>query len=130
MTPIQSRKVSGLMAALMLVAAPVGAVSVLSIAMPAHADVAAAKAAVDGAKARGVVGEQGDGFIGFVGATDPDLVAAVTAINSGRAEVYSATAAKTGVTPDAAGQAVAVQLFSRLPAGQYYKPLGGAWARK
>jgi len=92
---------------------------------------AAAKAAVDDAKARGVVGEQGDGYLGFVTpSTDPTLAAAVAEINSGRMQVYRDTAMKTGVTPDAAGQATAQQLFSRLTAGQYFKPLDGNWVRK
>lgn len=104
----------------------------LSASLPAMAaDAAAAKAAVDAAKARGEVGEQGDGFIGLVVATAaPAVRAAVTEINNGRAEVYRDTAAKTGVTPEAAGQATARQLVARLPGGQYYKPLDGAWTRK
>ena len=39
-------------------------------------------------------------------------------------------AARTGVTADAAGQATAQQLFARLPPGQYFKTLTGAWVRK
>src|SRR5690606_27307922 len=89
------------------------------------------KAAVDAAKAQGVLGEQGDGFVGFVGApSDAALQAAVTAINNGRAELYKDTAAKTGVTPEAAGQATARQLYARIPPGQFYKPLGGGWTKK
>ena len=84
------------------------------------------KAAVDAAKTQGVVGEMGDGFLGFVTTgADASLKAAVTAINTGRATVYADTAAKTGVTADAAGQATARQLYDRIPAGQWYKPLGG-----
>ena len=99
--------------------------------IPASAQSDAAKALVDGAKARGSVGEQGDGFLGFVmPAADPALAAAVAEINAGRAQVYRETAARTGVMPDAAGQATAQQLFARLPAGQYFKPVNGNWARK
>lgn len=89
------------------------------------------KAAVDAAKVQGVVGEMGDGFLGFVsGGGDASLKAAVAAINAGRASVYADTAAKTGVTAEAAGQATARQLYDRIPAGQWYKPLGGSWTRK
>lgn len=89
------------------------------------------KAAVDTAKSAGVVGEMGDGYLGFVSAGgDASLKAAVTAINTGRAGAYADTAAKTGVTAEAAGQATARQLYDRIPAGQYYKPLGGSWTRK
>ena len=99
-------------------------------AAPALAQSAATKAAVDTAKANGLVGEQGDGYLGLVHPGDPALAAAVAEINAGRAAVYRETAAKTGVTAAAAGQATAVQLFARLPPGQYYKPLEGAWTRK
>lgn len=107
------------------------AVSVMATS-PAKADAASAKALIDAAKLRGLVGEQGDGFLGFVqgSAPGPDLQAAVDEINAGRAAVYRETAAKTGVAPDAAGQAVATQLINKMPTGQYYRPLGGVWTRK
>jgi uncharacterized protein YdbL (DUF1318 family) len=91
----------------------------------------AQKAAVDIAKTQGVVGEMGDGYLGFVtAASDTALLAAVTSINTGRAAVYAETAAKTGVTAEAAGQATARQLYDRMPVGQWYKPLGGNWTVK
>jgi uncharacterized protein YdbL (DUF1318 family) len=100
-------------------------------ATPAMAQTAAEKTAVDGAKARGQVGEQGDGYLGFVTpSTDPGLAAAVAAINAGRMQVYRDTAMKTGVTVEAAGQATAQQLFMRLPPGQFFKPLNGDWTKK
>jgi uncharacterized protein len=86
---------------------------------------------VDTAKAAGVVGEQADGFLGFVkGSADPTVTAAVSAINAGRTNVYSGTAAKSGVTRDAAGEATGALLISKVPAGQYYKPLDGNWSKK
>lgn len=101
-------------------------------AVPAlAADAAASKALVDAAKARGEVGEQGDGFLGFVRESqDAGLRGAVAEINAGRADVYREAATRTGVTSSAAGQATAQQLFARIPAGQFYKPLEGAWTRK
>ena len=97
----------------------------------AHAQNPAEKALVDAAKARGQVGEQGDGYLGFVTpSTDPMLAAAVAAINAGRMQVYRDTAMRSGVSVEAAGQATAQQLFMRLPAGQFFKPLNGDWARK
>jgi uncharacterized protein YdbL (DUF1318 family) len=103
----------------------------LAGASAALAQSAAAKATVDAAKAQGVVGEQGDGMLGLVsGSADPAVKAAVDEINAGRAKAYQDIAAKTGVAPDAAGQAAAQQLLARLPAGYYYRPLGGAWTRK
>lgn len=107
------------------------AASLAAASAPAlAADAAAAKATVDAAKARGEVGEQGDGYIGIVGTVGGDVRAAVTEINQGRAGVYRDTASKTGVTAEAAGQAAARQLEARIPAGQFFKPLDGSWTKK
>ena len=106
------------------------AAAALLLASPAFADLAADKATVTAAKAAGTVGEQADGYLGIVSSADGTVTAAVTAINAGRREVYSQTATKSGVTPDAAGQATGAQLIANTPAGQYIKPIGGAWTRK
>ena len=96
----------------------------------AMAQSAAAKAAVDAGKAAGTVGEQADGYLGIVSGGDASLRAAVAEINTGRAAAYKDIAAKTGVTAEAAGQATAKQLYSRLAPGQYWKPLDGGWVKK
>ena len=97
----------------------------------ASAQTTAEKATVDAAKAQGVVGEQGDGFLSLVkGSAPADVTAAMAAINAGRAKAYKDIAAKSGVSEAAAGEATAIQLVGRLPAGAYYKPLGGSWTRK
>ena len=119
-------------AAALVVSLPLaGATVVFLPADSAVAQTAQAKELVDGAKARGAVGEQGDGLLGFVTpSNDAALTAAVNEINAGRAQAYREAAARTQVTPDAAAQATAQQLFMRLPAGQYFKPLDGNWTRK
>ena len=95
------------------------------------ADLAAAKATVDAAKAGGIVGEQADGYLGFVhGSADAATTAAVEAINAGRKQAYDTTAAKTGVGPEAVGEATAKQLFVNMPQGQYHKSIGGDWTKK
>ena len=105
--------------------------SVVLPSVPATAQTPAQKGAVDAAKAAGSVGEQGDGYLGFVTpSTDPMLAAAVAAINAGRKQVYQEIATKTNVSEQAAGEATAQQLFTRLPVGQYFRPLNGAWTRK
>jgi uncharacterized protein YdbL (DUF1318 family) len=107
------------------------AAALLLLATPAFADLASDKVAVDAAKATGTVGEQADGYLGFVsGSTDAGVTAAVNEINAGRAEVYAQTAAKSGTTRDAAGQATGTTLIGKVPGGQYFKPLGGAWVKK
>ena len=118
----------GLMLACAMTTASIAAVAAPTAVV---AQSQAAKQAVDAAKAAGKVGEQGDGFLGFVsGDADSALRAAVTEINNGRRQVYAETASKTGVTPEAAGQAAARQLIARAASGQYVKPLGGSWTRK
>lgn len=96
----------------------------------AMAQSAAAKAEVDAAKAAGTVGEQADGYLGIVAGGDAGLRSSVAEINTGRAAAYKDIAAKTGVTPEAAGQATAKQLYSRLAPGQFWKPLDGGWVKK
>ncbi len=99
-------------------------------AAPAHAQTAAAKAAVDAGKGQGEVGEQADGYLGLVSGEGGALRAAVAEINAGRAAAYRDAAAKTGVTPAAAGEATARQLQARTPAGQYVRSTAGTWTRK
>ena len=106
------------------------AIALLTLSTPAFADLAADKATVDAAKAAGTVGEQADGYLGVVSNADGAVTAAVNEINAGRRQVYSQTAAKSGVTPDAAGQATGAQLIGKVPSGQYFKPLGGAWTKR
>ena len=102
------------------------------IAAPAHADVAASKARVDAAKAQGVVGEQNNGFLGFVTpSSDASLKAAVDEINAGRRDVFGQAAAKNGVSIDAAGaSAFANVILPKLNAGEYYQDASGQWVRK
>jgi uncharacterized protein YdbL (DUF1318 family) len=108
----------------------IAAAALMLAVTPVLADAASDKAAVDAAKVAGTVGEQGDGYLGIVSSADGTVTAAVTNINAGRAQVYADTAAKSGTTRDAAGQATAAMLMGRVPAGQFVKPLGGAWTKK
>ncbi|NEX94811.1 YdbL family protein [Caulobacter sp. 17J65-9] len=108
-------------------------IGLFALAGAATAQMPNAKAQVDAAKAQGIVGEQSDGYLGFVsGGGDPALKAAVAQINAGRGQVYRDAAAKTGnsVSPEAAGQSSFTQRFPSIPAGQYYRDANGAWQRK
>ena len=115
---------------LFILTAAAAVIGTAAIPAAAYAQSAAAKAAVDAAKASGQVGEQADGYLGVVSGGDARVRAAVQEINDGRRRVYEDIAAKTGVTPQAAGEATGKQQIDRLPAGQFYRPLGGAWTRK
>jgi uncharacterized protein YdbL (DUF1318 family) len=123
--PIMKFRSLALALALTMSAAATAAVPTLATAQSQ-----ASKQTVDAAKAVGKVGEQGDGYLGIIGDADSALRAAVAEINAGRKQVYADTAAKTGVTPEAAGEATARQLIARAPAGQMIKPLGGTWTKK
>ena len=131
MTRILRRSILARVLAVSLAIAGGAFMSVVLPSVPATAQTPAHKGAVDAAKAAGSVGEQGDGYLGFVTpSTDPMLAAAVAAINAGRKQVYQEIATKTNVSEQAAGEATAQQLFTRLPVGQYFRPLNGAWTRK
>jgi len=111
----------------------VGAAVMAALAVtPAVAQAMDSKATVDAAKAAGVVGEQADGFLGFVKPSpDPAIKAAVDDINTGRAALYREAAAKNGVTAAAAGaSAYTTVVQSRIKPGEFYKPAGGGWTRK
>ena len=99
---------------------------------PAAAFALDAKSAVDAAQTSGVVGEQADGFLGFVKASsDTALKAAVQEINEGRAALYRQAAAKNGVTVEAAGAAAYTTVVqARIKPGEHYRPAGGGWVRK
>ncbi len=99
---------------------------------PAAAIAMDAKSAIDAAKTAGVVGEQADGFLGFVKpSADTALKAAVEEINEGRGALYRQAAAKNGVTVEAAGaSAYSTVVQLRLKIGEFYKPANGAWVRK
>lgn len=99
---------------------------------PAAAIAMDAKSAVDAAKTAGVVGEQADGFLGFVKpSADTALKAAVLEINEGRAGLYRQAAAKNGVSVEAAGASAYTTIVqARLKPGEFYKPSGGGWMMK
>jgi len=109
-----------------------GAAGAGFVGQAAHAQTSNAKAVVDAAKARGEVGEQADGLLGFVKPTnDPALRAAVNEINAGRSALYRQAAARNGVTPEAAGaSAFDTVVMGLLKPGEYYRTPAGAWVRK
>jgi uncharacterized protein YdbL (DUF1318 family) len=116
-------------AALAVLCVLAGAGAPALFAPPAVAQSASAKAEVDQAKARGIVGEQADGFLGVVSGGDPSVRAALAEINAGRAQAYRDAAARSGVSPEAAGQATARQLEGRLGPGEFFRTANGQWVR-
>jgi uncharacterized protein YdbL (DUF1318 family) len=100
---------------------------------PAAAVAMDSKSLVDQAKTQGIVGEQSDGFLGFVkpAAADEALKGAVRDINEGRAALYRQAAAQNNVPVEAAGaSAFKTVVMAKLKPGEYYRVDGGAWTRK
>ena len=117
-------------AALAVLCVLAGAGAPTLIAAPAVAQSAGAKAEVDRAKAQGMIGEQADGFLGVVSGADPSVRAAMAEINAGRAQAYRDAAARSGASPDAAGQAAGRMLAGRLGPGEYFRNASGQWERR
>lgn len=111
----------------------IGAATLFALAaVPAIVQAADSKTLVDMAKANGVVGEQADGFLGWVKpSSDPALKEAVREINEGRAGLYREAAQRNGVSVEAAGAAAYTSVvLGRLRPGDYYKPANGGWTKK
>jgi uncharacterized protein len=97
---------------------------------PAYAQ-STARSLVDAAKAKGIVGESRDGYLGYVTAgADAQTMAAVNEINQGRKEVYAIAANKNGVSTNAAAvSAYATVILPKVKSGEFYQDQGG-WVKK
>lgn len=106
----------------------IGASLVLATSMGAGAAYAQAEGgAVSAARAAGEVGEQADGYLGFVTSPSPAVKSAVDAINIKRRAIYTDIAAKQNATvQEVAAARGCDQLAKRVAPGQKYK-LGGGW---
>lgn len=98
----------------------------LMFAPSAYAD------ALDDAKAAGIVGEQLNGYLGFVsGGASADVQRLVQDINLRRKDSYRAIVGDTPGATLAAVEALAGQkLIAKTPAGQYVQSSSGGWVRK
>ena len=99
------------------------AAAVLAVASPALA----ADPIVEAALSSGKIGEQWDGYIGFVSAPSGDLKSAVDAINIKRRAGYTQIAAARNVTVDQFAQTTACSTLRSVKAGQVYKLKDGGW---
>ena len=106
---------------------------VLLAALPAAAQgikerMAARLPVIDALKARGIVGENNQGYLEFVG--QPEKAEMVAAENADRREVYAAIAGQTGASPEAVGRQRAAQIAQKsLPGVRLQKP-DGTWYTK
>ena len=102
------------------------AASLLAIAMPGRAQVPAGQAVAE-AKARGLVGERYDGYVGLVADTGPMLRHQVQSINILRRSLYSRFAIARSVTPADVGITAGCQLLATVGVGEYYAFADGTW---
>lgn len=85
--------------------------------------------ALDDAKAKGLVGERADGYIGAVGDAS-GVQALIDEINAKRKAKYAEIAAKRGAPTEAVAKITAKKLIERTPAGQFVRDDTGQWVQK
>lgn len=99
------------------------AAAALAVSMP----VLAADPVIETALASGAIGEQWDGYLGFVSSPSGDVKAAVDAINIKRRASYTQVAAARNVTVDQFAQTTACQTLRAVKPGRAYKLQDGSW---
>lgn len=80
-------------------------------------------------KASGIIGENNQGLLAFVGDNKPDQ-ALVDAENKDRQMVYAAIAKQQGATAAVVGQRRALQIAQRAKPGDWLQDAGGKWFQK
>jgi uncharacterized protein len=117
-----------MMRALTLSAALLAGALLLSAPAQAQNDAALAQA-----RAGGLVGEQADGYLGFVpGASiSADLRGRVEQNNIQRRALYTRRAAERNVSVNEMAAAVACEVFEgRIAVGEHYRNEGGQWRQR
>ncbi len=105
------------------------AASLLAIAMPGRAQVPAGQAVAE-AKARGLVGERYDGYVGLVADTGPMLRHQVQSINILRRSLYSRFAIARSVAPADVGITAGCQLLATVGVGERYYAPDNSWHQR
>jgi uncharacterized protein YdbL (DUF1318 family) len=80
-------------------------------------------------KSRGIVGENNDGFLEFVG-DQKEKTDVIQAENADRAAVYQHIAQQQGASATLVGQRRAVQIRDTAPAGVWLQDDAGKWYQK
>lgn len=83
---------------------------------------------IDDLKARGIVGENNQGYLEFVG--PPEKAEVVAAENADRREVYAAIAGQTGASVEAVGRQRATQIAQKSMSGVRLQKPDGTWYTK
>lgn len=88
---------------------------------------------IDTAMAAGTVGEQSDGFLGFVRApttAQTDLQRRVNEVNIRRRGVYLQVARDSGETVDRVALLQALRQITKAPTGEFFQDLNKTWCAK
>lgn len=107
------------------------AAALLALATPALGQ--AADNALAQARASGLIGEQADGYLGFVpGASiSADLRGRVEQNNMQRRQLYQRRATERSVSVNEMAAAVACEVFERrIAVGERYRNEGGQWRQR
>jgi len=89
----------------------------------------AASAIIEDAKDRCIVGEQADGYLGFVdeSAADSALKREVRDVNQQRKSLYADLAAQEGVTIEVTAVLTAEKLINSASSGECVRDANGEW---
>lgn len=79
-------------------------------------------------RAAGRIGEQADGYLGVVGASNPQLTKLVADVNALRKQKYFASAADQ--TPALFAQITGCTLITALSPNEMYETPGGVWKKR
>ena len=107
------------------------AAAALMLAGPALAQ--SSEAAIAQARSAGLVGEQADGYLGFVPGANisADLRGRVEQNNMQRRQLYTRRANERGVSVNEMAAAVACEVFqSRIAVGERYRNQAGQWRQR
>jgi len=102
----------------------------LLLALLAATPAVAQTSVVESAMAAGQAGERYDGYMGVVGATSPQLMRQIQAINIRRRNLYIELASRRNVTPEIVGIATGCELLARIPVGEAFMLSDGTWHRR
>ena len=86
--------------------------------------------ALDDAKAKGLLGEQADGYLGVVTGGNAQASALAADINAKRREKYQSLAAANQISLSDVEQLAGAKAIEKTPPGQYIKMPGGDWQKK
>ena len=107
----------------------VAAIGLLALALIVTTPVTAASAIVEQAKSECIVGEQADGYLGFVPGANVSsaLRREVRDINQQRKSAYANLARKNGVSVEVTAALTAEKLIDQARSGQCVRNQNGRW---